>query len=334
MLLQVNQVSKWYGKAMGLQNVSFEVERGEIIGIVGESGSGKSTLLRLIAGLDDTTTGEIYFEGQQIEGRSQQLIAGHKAIKLVQQDFQLMPRHKINENIGYYLRHLTNPDYEKAIANYLTRFELEACANKLPAELSGGQQQRTALAVALAASPELLLLDEPFSHLDMRLKHSIKQSLLEELQENGTTAIIVTHDIYDALALTNRIVIMQEGRVVRIDTAQNIYQNPENEYVARLFGNTNILHITLFKNMFTAQQVATLLSSKVCVRAENWLIHTQHLQNSFALEIEQQHFMGFYYEVIGKIKGHKEKISVITQERITQKVVYLTVDFENILPLR
>ncbi len=334
MLLQVNQVSKWYGKAIGLQDVSFEVERGEIIGIVGESGSGKSTLLRLIAGLDDATTGEIYFEGQQIEGRSQRLIAGHKAIKLVQQDFQLMPRHKINENIGYYLRHLTNPDYEKAIDNYLIRFELEACANKLPAELSGGQQQRTALAVALAASPELLLLDEPFSHLDMRLKHSIKQSLLEELQENATTAIIVTHDIYDALALTNRIVIMQEGQVIRIDTAQNIYQNPENEYVARLFGNTNILPITLFKNIFTAQQLATLPSSKVCVRAENWLIHTQHLQSGFVLEIEQEHFMGFYYEVIGKIKGHKEKISVITQKSITERLVYLTVEFENILPLR
>jgi iron(III) transport system ATP-binding protein len=334
MLLQVNQVSKWYGKAIGLQNVSFEVKKGEIIGIVGESGSGKSTLLRLIAGLDDTTTGEIYFEGQQIEGRSQRLIAGHKAIKLVQQDFQLMPRHKIAENIGYYLRHLPNPQYDQAIANYLTRFELEACANKLPAELSGGQQQRTALAVALAASPELLLLDEPFSHLDMRLKHSIKQSLLAELQENAITAIIVTHDIYDALALTNRIVIMQEGQVVRIDTAKNIYQNPENEYVARLFGNTNILPVQLFTHLFSSQVLALLPTSKVCVRAENWIIHTAFVENSFAVEVEQQHFMGFYYELIGKMRGYEGKITVIAQQYITESLIYLTVDFNNILPLK
>jgi iron(III) transport system ATP-binding protein len=239
--LSIRNISKSYGSSVALHPFSLEMERGSILAIVGESGSGKSTLLRIVAGLLDQSTGEVALGQLQILNPAKKLVAGYDEIKLIHQDYQLFPNSTVAENIS---RPLLNfePDYRKQrVKKLLAQFGLESYSERFPRQLSGGQQQKVAIAQALAVEPEVLLLDEPFSHLDRIQKHKLIFELKELLHDTGTSVIFVTHELDDALRLTDSILILQKGKVVQKGNSRDLCEHPKTRYVARLFSPINLI---------------------------------------------------------------------------------------------
>lgn len=281
--------------------------------IVGESGSGKTTLLRLIAGLEDPDEGEIWLHDEKVLGSAYNLIPGHASIKLLAQDFNLLPRHKVAENIAYYLRWYSAEAQQKRIEELLAWCKLSAVAHRYPAELSGGQQQRTALAVALADEPLLLLLDEPFSQLDTPTKRQLRTDTHQILKQAGIGALVVTHDIQDAFFLADKIGIMQQGNLLQVATPQEIYQQPATPYVAELFGNANCLlynqlqPLLQYYDPHKAQQMAMVRYENLQIVDERLIATStqqqlqpqlQHQHQNYAKAVVQScRFLGSHYEV-------------------------------------
>jgi ABC-type Fe3+/spermidine/putrescine transport system ATPase subunit len=235
----LRQITKSYDSHVALQEFSLNLEKGEMIAIVGESGSGKSTLLRIAAGLMTQSSGEVWLGDKQIQNPKQKLVAGYDEIKLIHQDYQLYPNATVEENIS---RPLLNydPSYKKLrLKILLEQLGLEKFRDRLPRQLSGGQQQKVAIAQALAVEPEVLLLDEPFSHLDTIQTHKLIFELRELLHDSGTTVIFVTHDLDDALRLTDSVLILQRGKVIQKGNSRELCEHPRSRYVARLFSPIN-----------------------------------------------------------------------------------------------
>lgn len=231
----IRKVSKTYELHPALKEFSLALEKGQFTAIVGESGSGKSTLLRIMAGLETQTSGEVWLNDRQIENPKQKLVPGYDEIKLIHQDYHLQPNSTVEENIS---RPLLN--YDKAYARdrvdrLLFDLGLEGFKDRHPRQLSGGQQQKVAIATALAVEPDVLLLDEPFSSLDSIQKHRLISELKELFLELGTTVVFVTHDLDDALRLTDNLIIFQKGKVVQKGGSQELCEHPKTRYVARLF---------------------------------------------------------------------------------------------------
>jgi len=237
----IRKVTKTYDSHVALQEFSLNLERGQMIAIVGESGSGKSTLLRIAAGLMTQSSGEVWLEDKQIQNPKQKLVAGYDEIKLIHQDYQLYPNATVEENISRPLLNF-DPGYKKLrMKRLLEQLGLERYKDRLPRQLSGGQQQKVAIAQALAVEPEVLLLDEPFSHLDTIQTHKLIFELRELLQESGTTVIFVTHDLDDALRLTDSVLILQKGKVIQKGNSKELCEHPNSRYVARLFSPINLI---------------------------------------------------------------------------------------------
>ncbi|UII33028.1 ABC transporter ATP-binding protein [Fulvivirga ulvae] len=241
--LSLSNVSgKYPGQSLAaVDNVTFDLQEGEILSIVGENGSGKTTLLKIIGGFEDAAEGEVRFMDKLVTGPSHNLVPGHPGIKMLAQNLRLMPKHTIIENIGYNLRGYVQEFQDERLNHLIDLFRLSGLEHKRPGELSGGQQQRAALASALAEEPALLLLDEPFSSLDIMLKDEIRYKVIRQARKDGDTLIFVTHDVKDALSLSDKIAVMREGKIVQMDKPQTVYEKPVDEYVAYLFGNVNIL---------------------------------------------------------------------------------------------
>jgi iron(III) transport system ATP-binding protein len=318
-MLSVQSVSKTYPNQLkpAVENVSFSLQKGEILAIVGESGSGKTTLLKMINGLEDCDEGYVYLNNKQVLGSAYTLVAGHKRIKLLRQDFNLMPRHKVYENIAYYLRLYSQEEQNFRVQQLLEWCNLQELANKYPSELSGGQQQRVALAVALADEPDLLLLDEPFSHLDRRLKVRLRQETKDILQKSGMASILVTHDIEDAFYLADKIAIMQSGKIIQNDSPQNIFENPLNPYIAELLGYTNILCYKDLKNIITNYQV-NLSEKLILIKDKNIGIELDKIPNA---SVKQVVFLGNYYEItikVGKVLlNFRTTIKLLVNQKMT-----------------
>ncbi|GAA0879664.1 ATP-binding cassette domain-containing protein [Algoriphagus jejuensis] len=237
----LRQVSKSYESQTALHEFSLELAKGEFLSIVGESGSGKSTLLRIAAGLMTQSSGEVWLGDQQIQNPKQKLVAGYDEIKLIHQDYHLFPNATVEENISRPLMNY-DPEYKKLrVKSLLEQLGLEKYKDRLPRQLSGGQQQKVAIAQALAVEPEVLLLDEPFSHLDTIQKHKLIFELKEVLRESGTTVIFVTHDLDDALRLTDSVLILQKGKVIQKGNSRALCEHPKTRYVARLFSPINLI---------------------------------------------------------------------------------------------
>ena len=237
----LRHISKVYAFQTAIQDFTLELELGEMVAIVGESGSGKSSLLRIAAGLLEQSSGEVWLKDTQILNPKQKLVAGYDEIKLIHQDYQLFPNISVEENISRPLLQY-DPEYRKhRVERLLKQFGLETYKERLPRQLSGGQQQKVAIAQALAVEPEVLLLDEPFSHLDAIQKRKLILELKELLQEMGTTVIFVTHDLDDALRLTDSVVILQKGKIVQKGNSQALCEHPKSRYVARLFSSINLI---------------------------------------------------------------------------------------------
>jgi len=241
--LRVQHLSKSYdrGEAAAVDDASFELDDGRLLALVGESGSGKSTLLRLIAGLEEPDAGEIILDGRVLSAPGQVVPPERRGIGMVFQHHALFPHLTVEQNLGFGLGGLPRAERASVIVPLLTLVGLPGMARRYPHELSGGERQRIALARALAPNPRVLLLDEPFSSLDARLRHSLRDETRAILRERGATAILVTHDTTDALSIADRIVVLKQGRVQQDGAPAEVYHAPANTYVASFFGTCNFL---------------------------------------------------------------------------------------------
>jgi len=235
-LLEVDRVSHAYGKHAVVRDLSFNLAPGEIACLLGSSGCGKTTMLRLIAGFEMPSAGRIRLNGTTIASESTQLPAEQRRIGMVFQDYALFPHLSIADNIGFGLRQEAAPARRRRIDEMLELIGLAEHGARYPHELSGGQQQRVALARALAPQPHLLLLDEPFSNLDVELRERLSLEVRDILKRAGMAAILVTHDQNEAFAVADMVGIMREGSIEQWDTPYNLYHRPATRHVADFIG--------------------------------------------------------------------------------------------------
>jgi iron(III) transport system ATP-binding protein len=242
-LLEVRNVVKTYrrGDAPAVKGVSFDVSEGRILALVGESGSGKTTLLRIMAGLETVDSGDILLDGKVIAEAGGGVAPEKRGIGLVFQHHALFPHLTVEKNILFGVRKLSKGGKALILKDLLELVGLTGFERRYPHELSGGERQRVALARALAPNPRLLLMDEPFSSLDARLRFSVRDETRAILKKRGTTAVFVTHDTGDALAVADGIVVLRNGVVQQIGAPPEVYHAPANAYVASFFGTCNFL---------------------------------------------------------------------------------------------
>ncbi len=241
-LIRVSGLDKGYsGKVAAICQVSLEVQAGELLALAGESGSGKSTLLRLIAGLELPDRGIIEIDGVQVAGPGRFVEPQHRNVGLVFQDYALFPHMTVLQNTMFGLKEWSSSDRKRRVAEVLALVGLESLTSRYPHQLSGGQQQRVAIARALAPKPQIILLDEPFSSLDTSLKDQVRIEVKNIIKESQVTAVLVTHDIQDALSTADRIALLKDGSLQQVDTPKRLYNYPVNKYVAGFFGKVNFL---------------------------------------------------------------------------------------------
>jgi iron(III) transport system ATP-binding protein len=240
-VLDLKNVSKSFADVEVISNLSFTLNKGTIGCLLGPSGCGKTTILRAIAGFEDIDTGEIRINGRIVSGRQILTAPDKRRIGMVFQDYALFPHLTLRENIAFGLQNMERKDRENRIVGLLHLIGLDDAAQKFPHEISGGQQQRVALARALAPEPDLLLMDEPFSNLDVILRERLSTEVREILKEQNTTALMVTHNQHEAFAVADEIGVIQQGVLLQWDTAYNLYHRPADNYVAHFVGEGVLL---------------------------------------------------------------------------------------------
>ena len=235
-LLELHDLQQSYGNTPAVRGVSFNLTRGTIACLLGPSGCGKTTVLRCIAGFEPVAGGEIILAGQCVSATGAQLPPEKRRIGMVFQDFALFPHLDVERNVGFGLRNMSAPERAERVRECVHIVGLSGLEGKYPHELSGGQQQRVALARALAPRPELLLLDEPFSSLDVDLREQLGQEVRDIIRRLGATALLVTHDQHEAFAIADEIGVMRSGRIEQWGTAYELYHRPSNRFVADFVG--------------------------------------------------------------------------------------------------
>jgi sulfate transport system ATP-binding protein len=244
MSIEVRGITKTFGSFTALHDVSLTVPEGELVALLGPSGSGKTSLLRIIAGLEQADHGQVLFEGQDASSRD----VRHRGVGFVFQHYALFRHMTVFENVAFGLRvrpRRTRPPQEvirDKVMRLLKLVQLDWLADRHPAQLSGGQRQRVALARALAVEPKVLLLDEPFGSLDAKVRQELRRWLRRLHDEIRVTSVFVTHDQEDALEVSDRVVVMSQGRIEQMGTPQEVFERPATPFVMGFLGNVNIFH--------------------------------------------------------------------------------------------
>ena len=295
-MLQVKNVTFGYSKTKVLKAINFNVKAGENLAIIGESGSGKSTLLKLIYGEYDLKEGQIFWKNEEILGPKYNLVIGYDFMKYVTQEFDLMPYTSVENNIGKHLSRFYPEEKQKRTEELIKVVELEAFAKTKVKNLSGGQKQRVAIARALAKQPEILLLDEPFSHIDNFKKQSLRRSVFKYLKEKNITCIVASHDKNDVLGFADNMLVIHDSIIIAKDTPQNLYNNPKLPLIASFFGEFNVIESY---GIVYAHQLKIVEQSdlKAVVKASyfngnSWLIEVDYngkcvfIEHEFKLEEE------------------------------------------------
>ncbi|GAK70366.1 putative iron ABC transporter ATP-binding protein [Agrobacterium rubi TR3 = NBRC 13261] len=233
--LHLSTIGKRFGDVSVLEGIDLTVMRGEIICLVGRSGCGKSTLLRIIAGVETPDAGAVFMNGREIAGPTTFMEPEKRRIGFVFQDYALFPHLTVEQNVLFGLKGQPKAQARARAAAMIEHVRLADLAKRYPHTLSGGEQQRVALARALAPKPDILLMDEPFSNLDRGLRDSVREETLGLLRDLETTAIMVTHDPEEALSAGDRVVLMQQGRIVQTGTGYELHDNPVSRYAADFF---------------------------------------------------------------------------------------------------
>ncbi|MFK4654288.1 ABC-type Fe3+/spermidine/putrescine transport system ATPase subunit [Bradyrhizobium japonicum] len=238
-VLELSNVTKRFGQEVAVDNISLQVEEGAIVSLLGPSGCGKTTTLRLIAGFEMPDNGDVRIRGQSVRKKRPY----ERNVGLVFQDYALFPHMTVEANIAFGMRErgVSSSEFVARTRSALDLVKLSGLEKRSPHQLSGGQQQRVALARALVTEPSLLLLDEPLSNLDAKLRESLRVELKQILRRAGITTIVVTHDQSEAMSLADSIIVMSKGRVMQRGSAEEIYSMPANRFVADFIGHSNWL---------------------------------------------------------------------------------------------
>jgi sulfate transport system ATP-binding protein len=254
--IRVSGVSKRFGGQLAVDNLSLDVDTGSLGALLGPSGCGKSTLLRLIAGLDQPDQGRIWINGNDATGRSVQ----DRQVGFVFQHFALFKHRSVRDNIafGLELRHWKPEAIRRRVDSLLALVQLQDYGNRFPSQLSGGQRQRVSLARALAVEPQVLLLDEPFSALDAKVRKELRAWLRNLHDDMKVTTVIVTHDQEEAMEVADKIVVINQGQVEQIGTANDIYEHPASAFVMNFVGEVNILPRELLPNSYQPEPQSDL----------------------------------------------------------------------------
>lgn len=242
-MLRVQSISFSYENNQVLSNVSFSVLKGQSIALIGESGSGKSTLLKALYGLLDVTEGKIFWKADKVLGPKYHLVPGMDHMKYLAQDFDLMPFVSVAENVGRFLSNFYLKEKTARIEELLTLVGMNEFVNVKAKLLSGGQMQRVALARVLALEPELLLLDEPFSHIDHHQKSKLSQHVFQYCKSKGITVIYTSHTPDEILMFSDEVIVMKAGEIIVKENPQHIYELPSNQYIAQLTGEVNMIPV-------------------------------------------------------------------------------------------
>lgn len=277
-MLKVQNISFSYQEKSTITTISFQLEKGNNLAVIGESGCGKSTLLKLIYGLYDLDEGQIFWNNTEVLGPKYNLIPGMDFMKYLAQDFDLMPFITVAENVGKYLSNIYPEQKNERIAELLEIVEMTDYANIKAKNLSGGQMQRIALARVLALEPEVLLLDEPFSHIDNFRKNSLRRNLFGYLKEKQITTIFATHDSSDVLSFADAILVLKEGNKIAQGNPKTIYHNPKEKYIASLFGDVNEIEIEGKTEFIYPHQVMIVYKSDLKV-----VVISSYFQGSYYL---------------------------------------------------
>jgi len=237
--LSLENITKRFQNVVVVDDLSLTVENGEFVCMLGPSGCGKTTTLRIIAGFESVSSGRVRIDGRDITDMPPQ----HRDIGFVFQQYALFPHLTVAENVGFGLRMRKRPraEIDEAVRDALNLVRLKQMGERYPRQLSGGQQQRVALARALAIRPNLLLLDEPLSNLDAQLRDEMRDEIRRIQHDTGVTAIFVTHDQSEALALADRVAVMEGGRILQLDDPYSIYETPRSSFVGSFIGQSNVL---------------------------------------------------------------------------------------------
>ncbi|TDX83312.1 sulfate/molybdate ABC transporter ATP-binding protein [Epilithonimonas xixisoli] len=306
MLLEVKNLYFNYQTDKPLfQNLNLNVDEGQIIALVGESGCGKSTLLSLIYGLIDWQNGEILFEGEKLFGPKGNLVPGESQMKFVAQNYDLMPYGTVYDNVGKFISNINLKEKKEKVEELLNVVGLTEFAKVIPKNLSGGQQQRVAIARALAVLPKMLLLDEPFSNLDFSRKFELREKLFNYVKENNLSLIISTHNLEEVLPWADKIVVLQQGRLIQNDSPKETYENPYNDYVAKLLGEVNI---------FTDEE-----KSEFNLKKTNYFPHQIKIAESgVEATVSDSRFAGSHYR--NKLLINDKSIIIYSDEFLEGKV--------------
>lgn len=244
-------VTKRFGDTVAVDGVSLRVEPGEFFSLLGPSGCGKTTLLRIVAGFERPDEGRVHIQGRDVTAMTPQ----RRPTAMVFQSYALFPNMTVGENVEYGLkvRKVGREERRERIIGALQRVDMEALVDRPVTQLSGGQQQRVALARAVAVEPAVLLFDEPLSNLDVALREQTRRELKVLQQRIGVTSLYVTHDQQEALALSDRIAVMQAGRIIQVGPPEQLYREPESAYVAEFLGGSNIIRGSRLMEMFSGE---------------------------------------------------------------------------------
>lgn len=329
-IIHLEKVRKDFGPVAAVDGVSFDIRRGEFFSMLGPSGCGKTTLLRMLAGLEQPTAGEITIDGKPMAG----VPANNRPTNMVFQSYAIFPHLNVRENVGYGLKRLKlgKAELDKRIEDVLALVKLDGLGNRGALQLSGGQRQRVALARALVCRPKVLLLDEPLSALDKKLREDMQVELRSLQRDVGITFVFVTHDQEEALTLSDRIAVMARGQVLQIDTAAGLYENPNCREVAEFIGSMNLFAGTVTRSKAGSVEVnagpagtlqapsgnhalAAGSSVHLAVRPEKLTLGTAKPRsaNAVAGKLLAQTYLGDRSRYLVRVAGLEEPMAVTAQ---------------------
>lgn len=277
-MLQVKNLNFSYKKELVLKDISFTIKAGEYLAVIGESGAGKSTLLKALRGEYDLNNGTVFWKKEQILGPKYNLVIGYDFMKYVAQEFELEPFVSVAENIGHHLSNFFKEEKKQRILELLDVVELSAFAETKVKLLSGGQKQRVALARALANTPEILLLDEPFSHIDNFNKQTLRRNVFNYLKKNNIACIAATHDKEDVLGFADIMIVLDNNKIIANSKPQELYKTPKTPLIASFFGEFNSIN----NQLIYAHQLRVVENSKLKAKVNK----SYFKGNSYLIEVE------------------------------------------------
>lgn len=308
--INVENITHSFSGLKALDDVSFELPPGKIACLLGPSGCGKTTLMRIIAGIERPHSGRVLIDGEEVAGPNNFILPENRNIGLMFQDFALFPHLSILENVLFGLSHLDRSLAKTEASLALQRVGMTDYENSYPHMLSGGEQQRVALARAIAPRPAILLMDEPFSGLDHRLRDSVRTQTLKILKETGSSAIVVTHDPEEAMYMADSIILMRKGKIIQTGAPKELYNKPADASAARFFSDLNNLDGVVKKAMvetplgkLKATEFSEGTQVEILIRPEAFLTDDKNGQEALVIEAR---FLGNYYLATIVLSGETE----------------------------